>query len=91
VVLFPDESYDIMLSNIKEIKARDSPVIAIADENDMEVEKYVDSVIRIPETSSILAPIPFSIALQLLAYYTAKERGCEIDRPRNLAKSVTVE
>ncbi len=90
-ILIPDDSYSIMLSNIKEMKARDSPVIALADENDTEVEKYVDRVIRIPSTRSILAPITYSIVLQLLAYYTAKARGCEIDRPRNLAKSVTVE
>jgi glucosamine--fructose-6-phosphate aminotransferase (isomerizing) len=80
-----------MLNNIKEVKARDSPVIAIADEKDEEVEKYVDFVIRTPEVSSIFTPITYSVALQLLAYYTAKTRGCEIDRPRNLAKSVTVE
>jgi len=86
-----DDTYDIMLNNIKEVKARDSPVIAIADEKDKEVEKYVDFVIRTPEVSSIFAPITYSVALQILAYYTAKKRGCEIDKPRNLAKSVTVE
>ncbi|OFV66666.1 MAG: glutamine--fructose-6-phosphate aminotransferase [Candidatus Syntrophoarchaeum butanivorans] len=86
-----DETYDIMLNNIKEVRARGSPVIAIADEGDEEVEKYVDFVIKTPEVESIFTPLTHTVALQLLAYYTAKERGCEIDRPKNLAKSVTVE
>ncbi len=83
--------YEKTLGNVKEIKARGSPVIAIAEEGDEEVEKYVDAVIRVPETSTIFSPIPNTVALHLLAYWTAKERGCEIDKPRNLAKSVTVE
>lgn len=80
-----------MLNNIKEVKARDSIVVAIADEDDSEVEKYADFVIRVPKTNSIFSAITHSVVLQLLAYYTAKKRGCEIDKPRNLAKSVTVE
>jgi len=87
--LIKDETYEIMLSNVKEIKARDSPVVLIADEEDKEVEKYVDCVIRVPKTSPIFSPVVQSIALQLLAYYAAKK--CEIDKPRHLAKSVTVE
>ncbi len=86
-----DNTYDIMLNNIKEVKARDSPVIAVADENDEEIEKYVDYVIRTPSVPNLFTPVTHSVALQLLAYYTAKTRGCEIDKPRNLAKSVTVE
>jgi len=86
-----DDTYDVMLSNVKEVKARDSPVIAVADERDEEVEKFVDYVIRVPSTNPIFAPITYSVVLQLLAYYTAKKRGCEIDKPRHLAKSVTVE
>ncbi len=86
-----DETYDIMLSNIKEVKARESPVIAVADERDEEVEKFVDEVIRTPSVDPIFTPITYSVALQLLAYYTARKRGCEIDKPRHLAKSVTVE
>jgi glucosamine--fructose-6-phosphate aminotransferase (isomerizing) len=86
-----DNTYEIMLNNIKEIKARDSLVIAVADESDEEVERYVDHVIRTPNIHHLFSPITYSVALQLLAYYTAKTRGCEIDRPRNLAKSVTVE
>ncbi len=83
--------YEKTLGNVKEIKARGAPVIAIAEEGDEEVEKYVDAVIRVPGTGTIFSPIPTTVALHLLAYWTAKERGCEIDKPRNLAKSVTVE
>ncbi len=86
-----DETYEMMLGNIKEVKARDSPVIAVADERDEEIEKFADYVVRTPSTDPIFAPITYSVALQLLAYYTAKKRGCEIDKPRHLAKSVTVE
>ncbi len=86
-----DETYDIMLNNIKEVKARNSPVIAVADERDGEIEKFVDYVIKIPTIDPIFTPITYSVALQLLAYYTARKRGCEIDKPRHLAKSVTVE
>jgi len=83
--------YEKTLGNVKEIKARGATVIAIAEEGDEEVEKYVDEVIRVPGTSAIFSPIPNTVALHLLAYWTAKARGCEIDKPRNLAKSVTVE
>lgn len=84
-------TYEKMLSNIKEVKARDAVVIAVADEDDTEIEKYVDVVLRVPESHNLLSPILSSVVLQLLAYYTALERGCSIDKPRNLAKSVTVE
>ena len=84
-------TYDKMLNNIKEIKAREAYVIAIANENDSEIEKYVDEVIRIPSTEEILMPILSTVVVQLLSYYVAKSRGCSIDQPRNLAKSVTVE
>lgn len=84
-------TYDKMLNNIKEIKAREAYVIAIADENDSEIEKYVDDVIRIPPTEEILMPLLSTVVLQLLSYYVAKTRNCSIDQPRNLAKSVTVE
>lgn len=86
-----DNTYETLLANIREIKARESPVIAIAAEDNTEIEKYVDFLIRVPKVSSIYSPVLNSIALQLLAYYAAKERGCSIDTPRNLAKSVTVE
>jgi len=80
-----------MMSNIQEVKARGGPVIAVAYDGDREVAKHVDTVIRIPETADLLAPVLAIIPLQLLAYYVAKERGNDIDQPRNLAKSVTVE
>ncbi|MFH1323051.1 MAG: glutamine--fructose-6-phosphate transaminase (isomerizing) [Methanobacteriota archaeon] len=85
------QTYDKMLNNIKEIKAREAHVIAIANENDSEIEKYVDDVIRIPSTEEILMPILSTVVVQLLSYYVAKSRNCSIDQPRNLAKSVTVE
>lgn len=87
----PDRTYEIMLNNLKEVKARESIVVAVAEESDTEVEKYVDYTIRVPGTEPIFTAITHSVALQLLAYHTARARGCEIDKPRNLAKSVTVE
>jgi glucosamine--fructose-6-phosphate aminotransferase (isomerizing) len=90
-IVSQDSTYDAMLTNIKEVKSRKSPVIALVGEDDHETEKLVDMVIRVPKTHSILSPIVNTIALQLLAYYAAKYRGCPIDFPRNLAKSVTVE
>jgi len=86
-----DNTYEAMLTNIKEIKARRSPVIALADESDDTIKSIADSVIAVPRVDAIFSPVVNTVALQLLAYYTAKERGCAIDFPRNLAKSVTVE
>ncbi len=86
-----DNTYDTMLANIKEVKARNSRVIAVVDKDDREVEKYTDDVIKVPTTNPLFAPVTYSVVLQLLAYYTARKRGCEIDKPRHLAKSVTVE
>ena len=79
------------MSNIKEVKARDAVVIGIAAEGDEELEKYVDHVIKVPVTDELLIPILTVVPLQLLAYYAAITRGCDVDKPRNLAKSVTVE
>jgi len=90
-IVSQDSTYDAMLTNIKEVKSRKSPVIALVREDDHETEKLVDMVIRVPDTHSILSPIVNTITLQLLAYYAAKYRDCPIDFPRNLAKSVTVE
>ncbi|WP_292484198.1 glutamine--fructose-6-phosphate transaminase (isomerizing) [Methanohalobium sp.] len=87
----PGHTYDKTLSNIMEVKARNATVIAVAEEGDHEINKYVDIVLRVPETEELLSPILSTIVLQLLAYYTALARGCSIDKPRNLAKSVTVE
>jgi glucosamine--fructose-6-phosphate aminotransferase (isomerizing) len=83
--------HEKMLSNIQEVKARGGPVIAVAYDDDREVVKHVETVIRIPETADLLAPVLAIIPLQLLAYHVARERGNDIDQPRNLAKSVTVE
>ena len=83
--------YNKMLNNIKEVKARGAPVLAIASMDDTEIEKYVDAVIRVPVTNELLYPILSSVVLQLLAYYSADALHCSIDKPRNLAKSVTVE
>lgn len=85
-----DHTYDAILTSIKEIKARGPEVIALAQEDDDEIEQFVDVVIRIPEIDPLFSPFLNTVALQLLAYYAAKERGCEIDLPVNLAKSVTV-
>ncbi|MBI1884531.1 MAG: glutamine--fructose-6-phosphate transaminase (isomerizing) [Chlamydiae bacterium] len=83
--------YEKMISNIKEIEARRGKIIAIANPNDKVVSKFVNDVIEVPETLEELSPLLNVIPLQLLAYYMALYRGCDIDRPRNLAKSVTVE
>lgn len=83
--------YEKMLSNIKEVKARDAKVIGIGFKDDCELAKYVDHVLFIPETHKVLAPVLAVIPLQLLAYYAAVARDCDVDKPRNLAKSVTVE
>ena len=83
--------YEKTLSNIKEVKARDAVVIGLAMEGDEQINKYVDHTIFIPATDKYLAPILAVIPLQLLAYYAAVTRGCDVDKPRNLAKSVTVE
>ena len=86
-----DNTYEAMLTNIKEIKARKSPLIALAEEGDEDIEELADSVITVPRVDAIFLPVVNVVVLQLLAYYTARERGCPIDFPRNLAKSVTVE
>jgi glucosamine--fructose-6-phosphate aminotransferase (isomerizing) len=83
--------YEKTLSNIKEVKARDAVVIGIGFVGDKQIAKYVDHTILIPKTDKYLAPILAVIPLQLLAYYAAITRGCDVDKPRNLAKSVTVE
>jgi glucosamine--fructose-6-phosphate aminotransferase (isomerizing) len=80
-----------MLGNISEVLARGSPVIAIGFQNDTELEKLADRVIYVPEVPALFSPVPITVVVQLLAYYVAREKNCEIDKPRNLAKSVTVE
>jgi glucosamine--fructose-6-phosphate aminotransferase (isomerizing) len=80
-----------MLSNIGEVSARDAPVYAVGYQDDVELAKIVDVVIPVPRTDPLFSPVVVVVALQLLAYYVAHMRGCSIDKPRNLAKSVTVE
>jgi len=86
-----DPIYEKMISNIEEIKARSGPVLAIATEGDERIKKLADDVIFIPQTLEILTPILSIIPLQLFAYHTADLLGLDVDKPRNLAKSVTVE
>ncbi len=86
----PDETYQSLLTSIKEIKARSSPVIAIAEEGDKNIEQIADEVLFTPRVEPLVSPLTNITILQLLAYYAAKERGCAIDFPVNLAKSVTV-
>jgi glucosamine--fructose-6-phosphate aminotransferase (isomerizing) len=86
-----DPLRDKMLSNIQQVKAREGTVIAVATEGDLDIEGEVDHVIYIPRTSEMLAPVLTSIPLQLFAYNVAVRRGCDVDQPRNLAKTVTVE
>jgi glucosamine--fructose-6-phosphate aminotransferase (isomerizing) len=83
--------YEKTLSNIQEVKAREGTVVAIACDGDEEVAKIADHVIRIGSTDDLLLPILEVVPLQLLAYHIAVRRGCDVDQPRNLAKSVTVE
>ncbi|MEA4900698.1 glutamine--fructose-6-phosphate transaminase (isomerizing) [Desulfitobacterium sp.] len=83
--------YDKTVSNVKEVKARDAKVIGITFKGNRDLGKSVDHVIYLPKTVAELAPILTVIPLQLLAYYVAVARGCDVDKPRNLAKSVTVE
>jgi glucosamine--fructose-6-phosphate aminotransferase (isomerizing) len=90
-IVTQDETYDKILANIGEIKARGSPVIAIAEEKDTEIQNHADFVLRFSAGSHVLPCIPITVILQLLAYHVAYLRKCPIDKPRNLAKSVTVE
>ena len=86
-----DSVFDKVVSNMQEVKARKGKVIAITTRAEAALEGLVDYEFRIPETSEMLSPVLASVPLQLLAYYIAVKRGCNVDQPRNLAKSVTVE
>jgi glucosamine--fructose-6-phosphate aminotransferase (isomerizing) len=83
--------YPKMLSNIQEVKARGAAVIAVVTEGDVDAAALADDVIEVPETPELLSPVVVTVPLQLLAYHVAVLRGCDVDQPRNLAKSVTVE
>ena len=83
--------YPKTISNIQEVKARGAEVLAVATEGDTEIESLADHVLHVPQTPELLSPVVVSVPLQLFAYHVAKLRGCDVDQPRNLAKSVTVE
>lgn len=91
VLATQDDLFDKMVNNIKEVNARGAKVLAFAMDGHTEIEKVAEQVVYIPETMPILAPVLSVVPLQLLSYYTAVEKGCDVDKPRNLAKSVTVE
>ena len=86
-----DEVFEKNVGNIEEVKARRGPVFAIANEGNTALEGLADDVVYIPEAPAFLTPILASVPLQLFAYHLAVARGCDVDKPRNLAKSVTVE
>jgi glucosamine--fructose-6-phosphate aminotransferase (isomerizing) len=89
-LVFDDEYRTRVITSIKEIKARGSMVIAIADQDDREIGHFADIVLTVPKIDCTMAPLLHTIVLQLLSYYCARERRCPLDRPSNLAKSVTV-
>ena len=92
IIIAPKQGhYDKIVSNIQEIKSRSGKIIAVVTKGDTQVRELADYVIEIPETSDALSPLITTIPLQLLSYYIAVFRGCNVDQPRNLAKSVTVE
>ncbi|MFA5316556.1 MAG: glutamine--fructose-6-phosphate transaminase (isomerizing) [Dehalococcoidales bacterium] len=90
-IIAQDKTHQSMLTSIREIKARGSPLIALIEEGDDSVEGLADCVITVPRVDPLFSPVVNTVALQLLAYHIAKKRGCPIDFPKNLAKSVTVE
>jgi glutamine---fructose-6-phosphate transaminase (isomerizing) len=83
--------YPKMLSNIQEVRARGAEVIAVVTEGDTQIHALADHVLEVPATPELLSPVVVTVPLQLFAYHVAKLRGCDVDQPRNLAKSVTVE
>jgi glucosamine--fructose-6-phosphate aminotransferase (isomerizing) len=91
VVVTQRATYDKTISAVQEVKARGGKVVAVAYDTDTEIEKFAEIVLRIPETDDLLAPVNAVVPLQLLAYHVARLREHDIDQPRNLAKSVTVE
>jgi glucosamine--fructose-6-phosphate aminotransferase (isomerizing) len=92
VVIAPNQHhYDKVVSNIQEIKARNGKIIAVVTKGDKQVKELADHVIEVPGISEALSPILTTIPLQLLSYHIAVLRDCNVDQPRNLAKSVTVE
>jgi len=91
VIATNQSAYEKIASNIQEVKARKGKVIAIVKEGDKEISQLADYIIEVPHTEELVAPLVAAIPLQLLSYYIATIRDCDVDQPRNLAKSVTVE
>jgi len=91
VIAIQGHTYEKVVSNIQEVRARGARVIAVATSGDEEIRQHAERVLHVPQTSEAMSAIPATIPLQLLAYYIAKVRDCNVDQPRNLAKSVTVE
>lgn len=92
VIIAPkDAVYSKIVSNVEEVKARKGRVIALVTEGDVEIGKLAEETFPLPATHDLLTPILASVPLQLFSYYVAVLRGCNVDQPRNLAKSVTVE
>jgi glucosamine--fructose-6-phosphate aminotransferase (isomerizing) len=91
VIATKGANYEKVVSNIQEVKARKGQIIAVVTSGDKDVKKVADYYVEIPETDELLVPIISVIPLQLLSYHIAVMRGCNVDQPRNLAKSVTVE
>jgi len=91
IIATKDKTYDKIVSNIQEVKARKGKVISIVSEGDTTIRKMSDYVLEVPVTDEVLAPLLAVVPLQLLSYHIAVLRGCNVDQPRNLAKSVTVE
>ena len=83
--------YEKIVSNIQEVRARDAHIIVVATEGDEAIKQHADDVLYVPATLEVFSPLLASIPLQLFAYHAAVARGCDVDQPRNLAKSVTVE
>lgn len=91
VVATKDKSYEKIVSNIQEVKARNGKVIAVVTEGDDVIRNMADHVMEVPDSTEMLSALTTVIPLQLLSYHIAVMRGCNVDQPRNLAKSVTVE
>ena len=91
VIANQGRQYDKVMSNIQEVKARGGHIIAIATEGDQNIKGVADDILWIPECPECLSPMLAAVPLQLMAYYAAVARGHDVDKPRNLAKSVTVE
>jgi glucosamine--fructose-6-phosphate aminotransferase (isomerizing) len=91
VVAPKDRLYEKTVNNLMEVKARRAPVIAFVAEGERELDKIADALFSVPDTHPLISPVLFAIPLQLLAYHIAVLRGADVDQPRNLAKSVTVE